>query len=98
MKVEGIERFVLRFVRAAEADEVGRHHSRVLEKGRDHAAIEIGPGRFAMQAQECALGVALLDVMRPKTLPFEVARRVRTSRETVEAFVGSTHGAIVEWT
>ena len=49
-----------------------------------------------MEAQEGALALAGLDVVGAKAVPFEVARRVGKSGESLEALVRSAHCAIVE--
>ncbi len=53
MEVEGVDRLVRGLVGAAEAREVGRHDP-VSGSGedRDHAPVEVAPGRLAMQAEE----------------------------------------------
>ena len=56
--VEGVEALVLGLVGAAEADEVRRHHARAGgEERRDHAAIQVAPGRLAVQAEEGPLAL-----------------------------------------
>src|SRR4051812_24317678 len=73
---EGIEAFILGLVGAPETHEVGRHDARAArDEARDHAAVEVAPGRLAVQAEEGALALALVDVMDAPVAPGRVLRR-----------------------
>ena len=53
VEMEAVGLVVVRLVGTAEAGEIGRHHAPTgRREDRDHAPVEIGPGRLAVQAQE----------------------------------------------
>ena len=96
VEIEGIGRFVGRLVGAAEARKVGRHHAIAgAGEDRDHAAIEVAPGRLAMQAEPGPVGLArsFVDVMQAKPVrTLEVARRVGPVGQGGEILVRCAQG------
>ena len=98
MEIEVVERFVLGLVGAAEADEVGCDDARAArQENRDHAPVQVRPGRLAVQAQERALALAFVDVVHAPVAPLQVTGKEAEAGQLVEALIGRAHGRIVEW-
>jgi hypothetical protein len=80
MEVEGASGLVARLVGAAETREVRRQDAMAgVDENRDHAPIEVAPGRLAVQAEESLgrIARACIDVVqRQPVRPLEIARCV----------------------
>ena len=98
MKVEGVVVVRHRLVRAAEPEEVRRHHPRPRgKKDGDHLAVEEAPGGLAVQAEEGVSRVlrALVDPRHAQAGEARqvglVLRRVGEVRQAGEAIVRRAH-------
>ena len=99
MQLEAVGGFVDRLVRAAEAQEIGGDHpvSRRHED-RDHAAVEIAPGRLAVQAEPGpAVARADIHIVQPQAIrPPMVGGCMGPARQVLEAVVRCAQG-IGQW-
>jgi len=80
----------------AETEEVGRYASRAtLRHHRDHAAIQIAPRGFTVQAKERAFSVSGPQILVMRSGPLvapqavHIVRRIRKIGKTAEAIVPS---------
>src|SRR5205085_3519287 len=97
MEIERVEPFILRLVRAPEADKVGRDDAPASgDEARKHLPVEIAPGRLAMQAEKRASAAPLVEVMHAVAAPLNVMRRVAKTGQIGEALIGGAHEPIVE--
>jgi hypothetical protein len=94
---------VEQLVRAPKPDEIRRYRAVTgRHNDRNHLSVEIAPRRFAMEQQNRFGGVAwaLIQIVHPQTVEFDVVRRKGKVRQVGEAFVGGTqyggsrHGAV----
>ena len=86
----GVRRAIGRLVGAAEPDQVGRDDPIAgVDERRDHAAVQVAPGRLAVQQQERArLAGSLLDVRHAQPVDLDVLRLVREIGQLRESVVG----------
>lgn len=94
MKSEGVNGIVDRFVGTPEAKVVRRDNAVArLGEHRDHPAIQIAPGGFAVQAEKHLRRVAraFIDIMKAQALVarqiLHIVGRIGETRKVLEAFV-----------
>jgi hypothetical protein len=80
-----------RFVGAPEPEVVGRDDPRDGRERRDQLAIQVAPGRLAVE-QEDGIACALVDVVQPVPVLVDVVRPKVPAGQSVEVLVGSTVG------
>ena len=87
--VVGVPAAVGRLVRAAEAGVVGADHALPgRHQRRQHLAVEVGPGRLAVEADD-RVALALVHVVQPQAVDVVPVRLEVVARQAVEALVGS---------
>ncbi|OQC02780.1 MAG: hypothetical protein BWX79_02756 [Alphaproteobacteria bacterium ADurb.Bin100] len=98
-----METVLLRLVAFAEADQVGRNHAVALRgKHGNHLAVQVAPGRVAMQAEPGHRGVgrAFIKVVQAQSSEagqvVEVVRRPGVSRQTGKAVLGRAQGVVAQ--
>lgn len=90
VKVETVRGLVHRLVRTAEADQVGCDYPAGRGEYRDHLAIEVGPRRLAVQAQEHGASPRpFIDEMHPQSCDAgQIMRIERIAGQIGETVVG----------
>src|SRR5689334_19631229 len=92
MHFKSIKTLVLRLVRAPKADEIGRNHPVARrDEGRNHLAVQVAPGRFAVQGEENAIPFPDIEIVDAQSLPLEVIGRPGKAGQIREALVGGAH-------
>src|SRR5208337_1482627 len=92
MKHEGVDRLLFRLVGAAKAEEIRRDNAQAGgDKGGDHLAVEIGPGRLPMQAErDRRVARSLVEIVHAQAArAFEVMGGEGKGRQGGKALVGS---------
>ena len=107
MPTEGVKAFPFRFVALAETDQVRSNHAVPgLQKNRNHFAVEIAPGRVAVQAQKdhvCRRRFAgrFVQVVHAKSAKrrqiADVLRLPGVVGQILESGIGRSQGVIPQW-